>query len=235
MIAVDLVRDPDEVVVDVAEVVVTVGLQPRQIRDDLGLPGEQVPHRDDGPSQLQQQALEAERLLQLLAAAAGDDRVLEAVDLLVEVAEDREVAVHDHVDDLVDVVALGLGRRGILQQRAHLAQILEALGVHGDDELAAEVAVHLLQRVVVLVLGVQFDRALQHEERPLAVHVELGALPHALGVLDRERMPAEQGAEPLHVFRGRGDQVEPEELALPAQLCDQGFVDGVEDAHVRSR
>lgn len=235
VISVELVGDADEMVVDVAEIVVAVRLHARQVRDHLHLPGEQIPHRHHGAAEGEQQALEPEGLLQLLASAARDDRILEGVDLLVQVAEHGEVAVHDHIDDLVDVVALALGRDRVLQQRAHLAQVLEPVAVHRDDVLPGEMAVHLLQRVVVLVLGVRGHGRVQHEQRSLAVHIQLRALAHPLGVLDRQRMPAEDGADLLDLGGGRRDQIQPEELVLRAQLRDQIPVEGVQDAHVRSR
>lgn len=63
--------------------------------------------------------------------------------------------------------------------------------------------VHLGERMLVLSLRVHLDARAQHQQRRVAVDVELGTLSEIDAVFDGERMQAEQPAEVLQLLLRR--------------------------------
>ena len=110
-VGVDQVADADQVVVDVAEVALVLlvhswqlGDAAHQAREHVALWRDRLAHADEEP-------LHAEDLLQLLVAGVEERLVLELVDAVVEVGEDREEAVDEPVDDPVEQLAGIVDRR----------------------------------------------------------------------------------------------------------------------------
>ena len=109
--------------------------------------GEHVALRVDDLAQLHELPLDPDRLLQRGRLRVDEDRVLELVDLVVELGQLRQEAVDELVDDEVEdaepfLVALEVAVRLV-------AEVLEdgALAVvHGDQPVRRVEAVHLDRR-----------------------------------------------------------------------------------------
>ena len=96
-VAVELVGQPDEVVVDVAEVDDPLGRDERLVA--VGELVEDLALRADRVADVEQVAPDLEEALDDPLAGLADDVGLELVDLVAELVEDREVAVDQAVDD----------------------------------------------------------------------------------------------------------------------------------------
>ncbi len=146
-VVVELLRDADQVVVDVAEVALVLLGHPGQLVAAGDDRREHVAHRIDDLAQLHELPLHRDRLLQRGRLRVGEDRVLELVELLVELGQLREEAVHELVDDEVEDAEPFLV---FLQVPVRLVpEVLEdrALAlVHGDQPLRRVEAVHLDRR-----------------------------------------------------------------------------------------
>src|SRR5262249_38714853 len=143
------------------------------------------------------------------------DRVLELVDPVVEVRQDREEAVDERVDDPIQDPGRTLDR--VLAFRVALADLGEGgtvVLVHGDEEPLRVEAVHLDEPVLVGC------RAVDDDEDEVVVLVDLGPLAKALRVLDGEWVELEDVAQDLEVARLRLREIEPEELAAGKELLD---------------
>src|SRR6476646_5534221 len=179
-------------VVDVAEVALIVGRQPGQRLHSRHEPGEHVPLRGHCLAQPNEQPLHAEDLLQLPVVGSEEDRVLELVDAVVEVGENREEAVDKCFDDLVEQPRRMLYRLAPLRETvAYIVERRRFVAVDGDEVPLAVEAVNLDEPVLV------GRGAVEDEESEVVIAVDLGALPEMLRVLDRERMELEDVSENL--------------------------------------
>ena len=170
-VGVDQVADSDQVVVDVAEVAFVLLAHSRKLGDAAHQGREHVPLRCDRLAHPDEESLHAEDLLQFLVACVEEGLVLELVDPVVEVGEDREEAVDETVDDPVEELA-GVVDRPLALHVAlpHLGECRRFVAMDGDEELLGVEAVHLDETVVV------GDCAVDDEEDVVVVVVDLGAL-----------------------------------------------------------
>ena len=205
-VAVDQVADPDQVVVDVAEVALVL----------LGHPGSSAtpPIRLANVSRCGVTALRmptSRRFIRKIScscvvAGVQEDLVLELVDAVVEVGEDREEAVDEPVDDPVEQQRRVVDRLLALHVAlTHLGERRAVVAVHGDEEALGVEAMHLDEAVLVR------DRAVDDDEDEVVVLVDLRALAELLRVLDGQRMELEDVAQDLEVVLARLVDIEPEE------------------------
>src|SRR5919201_64608 len=132
-VAVDQVADPDQVVVDVAEIALVALRQPGQLRDAAHQPCERVALRADRLAHAHQHALHPEDLLQLPIIGPQEDLVLELVDPVVEGGEYREEAVDQPVDDPVEEQRGTVDRLlALLEAAADLGERGTVVSVNGD-------------------------------------------------------------------------------------------------------
>ena len=137
-------------VVDVAEVALVLGRHARQRRDAADQAGEHVALGCDRLAQADEQSLHLEDLLELLVARVQERLVLQLVDAVVEVGEDREEAVGERVDDLVEQPRRLVERRSALGEPvADLDERRRLVAVDGDEVALAVEAVHLDEAVLV--------------------------------------------------------------------------------------
>ena len=153
--------------------------------------------------------------MQLLVACVEEGLVLEIVDAVVEVGEDREEAVDEAVDDPVEQMP-GIVHRLLALHVAlpHVGEGGRFVAVDGDEELLGVEAVHLDEAVFV------GDRAVDDDEDVVVVIVDLCALVELLGVLDGERVELEDVTEDRVVGRVRLVDVNPEEGVAGEELLD---------------
>ena len=117
-VGVDLVGDPDRVVVDVAEVVARVGFEAGDFEDVVDPAGEQVALRGDHPAQRDQLAAQRGDLLQLARVGPVEDLAVEPFHAVVEPLEDREEGVGEAVEHPVDDELLRARRLRVEAARA---------------------------------------------------------------------------------------------------------------------
>ena len=101
-VGVDQVADPDQVVVDVAEVVALVELEAGELGDLVDRAGEQVALRGHDLAHRDELTLQVEEPLQLLVGGVGEDGRLEVVDLAVDIGENGKEAVGERVEHPVE-------------------------------------------------------------------------------------------------------------------------------------
>src|SRR5215207_9341910 len=148
-VTLDPFAQPDEVIVHVPKVVLPFRREMREIRRPAHPTLSEVALLRHDRSHAAQPAAQLEDALQLLIARVGEDRVLECVDLVVEVGEGREEAVHELVDDLVqEADRLGQSAlplvpfpKGVAGRRLVTAD--------GDEEVVGEKAVQLNEAALV--------------------------------------------------------------------------------------
>jgi hypothetical protein len=149
-VRVDQIADPDQVVVDVAEVPLVLGRHARQRRDAADQARKHVAFGCHSFAQADEQTLHLEDLLELLVACVQERLVLQLVDAVVEVGEDREEAVSERVDDLVEQSCRLVERRPALGEPvAHLGEGGRLVAVDGDEVALAVEAMHLDEAVLV--------------------------------------------------------------------------------------
>ena len=160
---------------------------------------------------LHEGALHLEQHAELRLGGRLEDLVLQVVDLVVELGEDRKEAVDQRADDEIhddDLWRGDLGDRVALEPILHVRQGRALPPVHRDHVTVRPEAVDL---GVAGVIGVG---APGHQVDEVVVRVDPRALPEALGRLDGEMVEAEVGRQKLadHPV-GRGVvEVEPEEF-----------------------
>src|SRR4051794_35877319 len=99
-VGVDLLGDPHEVVVDVAEVVVgLVAAQAGQALDEVTTRREQVALGQDDPADVRELALELEDLREPICSRRAQRLVLHLLDALVDALHEREERVRERVED----------------------------------------------------------------------------------------------------------------------------------------
>ena len=103
----------------------------------------------------------------------------------------------------------------------------------GDEVLAGDEQVHLVQRLGVL--GAVAPSAVEDEKDVIVVVVELGALAEMLGVLERERVKAEDLPQLGELVGAGAVEVEPKELIAPRVIPDARLVDAGEARHHESK
>jgi hypothetical protein len=119
---------------------------------------------------------------ELLVGRPLQDRVLQLVDLVVQIGQHREVAVDQRVHDEVEQHHMVRPRLGeLLQPRGEGSQLRARIAVDGDQVVLGVKAVHLDQPAAT-------GRPVDHHQRDVVIGVDLGPLPEVLGVLDRQRM-----------------------------------------------
>jgi hypothetical protein len=172
----DEVHGEHEVVADVGERM--VGLAGAQAEDPLDRVGAGVEHvalRDDHLQQAEQAAAHHHDAASVGVGRVLEGVVLELVDLLLDLAQERQQALREGVEDPVDHLVVGV-RVG----RADRLERLAAPAVDRDDAALGEVDVDLGRAVPpVLVLG-----AVEDDQQAVAVVVDLRALAELLAVLD---------------------------------------------------
>jgi hypothetical protein len=138
------------VVVDVAEVPLVLVRHPRQTGHSADQAREHVPLGCHGGAHPDQKPLHREDLLQLFVAGVQERLVLEPVDAVVEVSEDREEAVDEPVDDPVEQQSRIVdGLLALLVAPLHLCEGGRLVAMDGDHEALGIEAVHLDQTVLV--------------------------------------------------------------------------------------
>ena len=222
LVAVDQVGDADQVVEDVAEVALGLGVAARKHGRSAEELARHVALRADDAPQAVQLPLHAHDLLQVLVLGVAEDLVLDTVDPLVVVLERREEAVGEAVDQAVedDDRPLELARLA----RVALAELIAArrvLSPHRDEVALRVEDVHLDEAVRV---G-RGRGPVDDEEDEVVVLLQLRPLAELLGVLERERVEAEDVAQELEVVRLGVLEVEPEEISAREPRLDRGPVD----------
>ena len=101
-IGVDQVADPDQVVVEVAEVALVLRGHPLQEIHPGEQPGKHVAFGGDHLAEGHQRPLHREQLAELGLGRLLEDGVLQGVDPVVELGQHREVGVDQLVDDQVE-------------------------------------------------------------------------------------------------------------------------------------
>ena len=141
--------------------------------------------------------------------------VLELIDPVVEVSQDREEAVYQGVDDPVEQQRRVVDRRpALLVAMPYLGEGRRLVPVDGDEEAFGIEAVHLDQPVLI------GDGAVDDQEDEVVVVVELRTLAEVLRILQGERMELEDIAQYGEVLLPRPGQVYPEEAAAREQTLE---------------
>ena len=150
-----------------------------------------------------------------LGRLALEDLLLDALELVADLAQHRERGVDAVVDDLVEQVAGALGEQRLAQLlvgAAALEQVLERLQRlvgQRDQEVGPDEQVELgrVQARHRLVVG----REVEHDEQVVVVLVDLRPLVARVDVLVVERVEVEALLEPGAVGRPRALDVDPAE------------------------
>src|ERR1700729_450134 len=122
----------------------------------------------------------------------GEDGGFEVVDLVIHLAEYREEAVDEGIEDAIEQELLAV-ERAAGQLRALLIERWERFAMDGHEVAACDEHVHLVQRMgVVFVIA---RSAVEDEKDVIAVVVQFGTLAEMLGVLEREGVKAEDLAK----------------------------------------
>ena len=158
--------------------------------------------------------LELEDARQVRALRRRQHRVLQLLELVGDLIDDREVVVDDAVgDQVVDEVEAALGGGGVDgDPPPHLVDRGDRAEVHRHQVALAEERVQLVQ----LELGQRravAREALGHQEQVVAVLLELGPLIVVRAVFDRQRMEVEPLAQELELRLVREAQVDPPQRA----------------------
>ena len=225
-IGVDLVRDADQVVVHVPEVIALGWLEPGQRRDVIDRAGKEVPLWGDDPAQRDQVALQAEDRLKLLVGGLEHDLVLDHVDRLVHARQDREERVGQGVEDLVEDELLAVVGM-LLESAAQLLELRAWRAMDRDHVRAAQEHVQLGEDDLILLVA----RAVEDHERVFIEALELRTLVELLVVLDREGVKPEELPQGIEVVGARCLEVEPEELVAPQEVLDLRAVKRRQFAH----
>src|SRR5712692_9090599 len=158
-----------------------------------------------------------------LLGAALEHLVLDRVELVPDLVQDREAVVEEVVEDVVEEVAGALAE----QARAKCLVLVAALeeagdgkqldGRQRDQEVGAEEDVEL--GGVQALDGLVVDREVEDDEEVLGVLVDLRPLALREHVLEVERVPAEAKRESLRLVLARRVQVDPGDAVL-AELSE---------------
>ena len=186
-VRVELVGQPDEVVVDVAEVEDLVGVDEgevavRELVEDLA-------DRCRGAADRDELALQVEQPLERLRVALLDDRVLDEVDLVAELVHEREVAVDQVVAQRPQEVigAAGQDRRQPVAAEVVGRPRVPRGGVGRQQEPLAEDHVDLARHDRVAV-----DEREHHDVDAVRGDLDLRPLVALEDVLGDELVEAEQ-------------------------------------------
>src|SRR5437588_117098 len=228
-VQVQLVEDTDEVVIQV----LVVG--DRLVVDQLHIAAQQrvrhVPQRSKNASQLEQPPLQVQHLAQRLHAfLALDDPVLEGVDLLAQLVEQREVAVDHRVEERVEQAAGSPpdGVRALLEAAHHVLDHRGTAPVHRHDVArpgedvdlpqlgSAAASSHLTGGEPGMRLA-HGQNLVGHNDVLPGVAVDLGSLVAEVDVLLREGMNAQLVAQQFDLLRAWIADIQPYQssFALP--------------------
>ena len=208
--AVDHLVDAHHVIVDVAEVGVSVGGHHAEV--ELHQPVAHLDERQHRALERHQVALEAINIARRVARALlGEDLVLELLEVVLQRLHHREVLVDDEVHQRIKHEARPLGEeRGrplaarpqplVGRQRA----VADRHQVVVPDEDVRLAELQLARRVAL--------HRTQHDEQRLLVLLELRPLMRAVRVLDREVMQPERPLHLLQQLLARLVEPEPHEL-----------------------
>ncbi len=201
-------------------------------------PGEHVPLRRDHLAHRDERALHGEERAQLGLGGLYQDRILQLVDLGVELVEHREEAVDQAVDDQIGQCDLiGPDRRGTLVAEAgtHLLHGPTGSPPYGDHEMHTEDEVDLLDR------GAIPGRPVDHHVGHRVVVLDLRPLAEGLDVVDHEVVNADVVQQEIAGLVVDAVEVEPEEIGAGQGLPDGrrgglggGAVDGEDAVHLTS-
>jgi hypothetical protein len=154
---------------------------------------------------------------------AGEDRLLDRLDVVLDLLDYRLVVIDDRVEDPPDH-----RRRAALEQRRTLLQPLPRAGqvagiamAHGDRVAGAEEHVDLTELHPLPARLVA--RGAQHDEVEVVVALDLGALVRARRVLDRQLVQAEARMQLVHHLRAGLVQLQPDETAAPTRTGGGAF------------
>src|SRR3954469_1187679 len=217
----------DEVVAHVGERVVDLaGLHVQHALDRRVAAGEHVALRLDDLHEPEEPRAELGDAPPVGGGGALEGPLLEARDLGLAGAHEAEHALGQRVEDAVDDLLVGVrvGLADGLEQAAPLA-------VDRDDPARREVDVNLDQ---LCAAGHRLG-AVEADQQPLAVVVDLRALMELDGVLDGERREVEDLGQLADLRLGRRREVEPEEVTARAESADPVGVEVVEDVHPAPR
>src|SRR3954454_3661638 len=225
----DQVDGQHEVVADVVEGV--MGLAGRHAEDALDRVGAGAEHVALGDDHLQEAEEAAPQLGDAPAVGARgvlERALLEADDLALDRAQQREDAFRERVEDAIDDLVVGVRRL-----RPQGAQRGARRAVDGDHATGAEVHVDLDELGRARAGGIR--GAVEDDQQAVVVVVDLRPLAELARVLDRERRQVEQPPELDDLLVRRRLEVEPEELAALAQRADLVGVEAVQDMHPAPR
>jgi hypothetical protein len=215
-VQVERVEDPDEVVVEV----LVVG--ERLVVEDLDLASEQrvrdVAHRSQHPAQLEELALQVEDLAQEDGVAPPlENPVLQPVDVLGDLVEQREIAVDRRVDDRVQEPAGGRtnGRGPVLEAVPDRLDDRGSAPVDAHQEAGSGEQVQLAEVELAHRVG-RREWLVGDDHVVPGVGVHLRALAAFAEVLDGEVVEAELPFQELEVLTARVADVEPDEVAALA-------------------
>src|SRR4051812_2957505 len=210
----DEVDREHEVVADVGEGVVRLaGLDVQHALDRVCAAGEHVALRHDDLEQAEQAAAQHDDAPAVRVGRLLEGVLLELGDFGLDVAQEREQALRERVEDPVDGLVVRV-RGG----RPHRVELRGRPAMHGHDAPLREVQVGL-DRIVLVGLP---QRAVEDDQQPVAVVVDLRALAELLAVLDRQRREPEEVPQLGELVVRRRVEVEPERLAAVAGGTNPG-------------
>jgi hypothetical protein len=218
----DLLVHEVEVVADVAEVLRDGGLdvEQRAARE----PGHRGEQRVHGAVEVAHLAAELVDALNR-RGGAGEDDLLELLDVTLDLLDHRRVVVDDLVEDRPERRRRPCTQqlRALLQAQPGSVEVARRALAHGDQEAPPEEDRDLAELDDVAV-GHVAGRAQDDERDAILVLLDLGAEVEALRVLDRELVQAEDLLHRLELLGRRLDHPEPDEAGIAA--ADRGRVLG---------
>ena len=216
-IVVELVGQPDDVVVDVAEVDDLVVVD--ELLVAVGQLVEDLADRADRAPDLDELALELEHPLDGVRGRLANDLVLDVVDGVADPVREREVAVDQVVRDRPQEVVRPVGQDG----RHAIRQVMTGPRVpvdvvDGQQEALAEDDVELRRHDRVAIAQVE-----QHDVDDPVGRLDLRPLVALEDVLDDQGVEAERLADLQRLGLRRGDEIDPDPgLRLAQQLGHPG-------------
>jgi hypothetical protein len=176
-VAIDQIADPDQVVVDITEVMFVFLAEPGQVGDTAHQARKGVALWRDGLTHANQLSLHLEDLLQLPVVGLEKNCVLEFVDPVVERGQAGEEAIDEAVDDSIQQQRWLFHRSlGFAVASPNRGKRRTVFAMDRDEEAFRVKAMHLDQPVVV------GSGAVDDDEDEVVVHVDLCSLVELLRV-----------------------------------------------------
>jgi hypothetical protein len=225
--AVDLLLDPERVVLDVAQVAALLLVDVR-VADQVREHARQGLRRPLEQDHLPRELVDAPRH----ALVPAEDLVLDLVDVVLEPRDDRGVVVdhpvHDRVEHRDRAAPQQVGPR--LERLPDARQVGGPVVAHRDDEVGPREDVQLAELDGLGLVDVAGGA--QHAEQGLAVPLQLRPLVRVDGVLDRQLVKPELVGQARELLLGGGDEPDPRDAArAPARVAEGGGVCGRLDGH----